>query len=218
MTEALSNRPCAFLPSSRLLDAAQADRQQTGGRRPVFFFVGRFVPVKGVDILLDAMSLYVRSGGTGELVIRGGGPLEDEIKSRASRGELQGRVTVGGYTQTAEYVSCLRSADIVVIPSRQESVPLVYSDALQMGRPLIVSRVGDMGQLMEQHASGRSFPAEDCQALADAMLEFDTIDRGELESSIKEAAAQFSLDRAAQALVEHLMNNDHNGAGPTSHA
>ena len=113
-----------------------------------FIFIGRYVEVKGVDVVLDAAAEYVRQGGQWRIAMYGTGPLvvflHEKIQElRLSEGRLGSRChrrcrPVGGI--------CLLSS-AVLIPSRQESIPVILSDALQLGRPVIVSDVGDMGTL-----------------------------------------------------------------------
>jgi glycosyltransferase involved in cell wall biosynthesis len=203
-TEVLCGRPCAFLPSSRVLDRRLAAPIETNGRRPLFFFVGRYARVKGVDVLLDAMAAYVRRGGRGELVMRGGGPLEDLVRKRIEREDLRGRVLVGGYADSAVVVSCLASCDVQLIPSRQESIPVAYSDGLQMGRPLIVSDVGDMGDLMRRHEAGLVVPVEDADALAEAMLSIDRDGTDRYRQAVIAASREFDLEKSARTLVTPL--------------
>ena len=61
------------------------------------------------------------------------------------------------------------SSDCVVIPSRSESIPLVFSEALRFDRELIVSDVGDMGTLGRQYGVAWVIPPEDPMALRAAM-------------------------------------------------
>src|SRR5713226_10363552 len=64
------------------------------------------------------------------------------------------------------------TSDCVVIPSRSEGFPLVFGEALQMGRPLIVTDVAGMGTMGTRHGVARAVPKEDPAALADAMAAF----------------------------------------------
>ena len=203
-TELLCRRRCAFLPSSRVLDKSLETAVELGGRHPLFFFVGRYAPVKGIDVLLEAMALYVARGGRGELVVRGGGPLEDAIRTRASRPDLRDRVRVGGYADEAVVVSYLKACDAQIIPSRRESIPVAFSDGLQMGRPLIVTDVGDMGAVMRKHPAGLVVPPENPVALAEAMLSIDRDGTDGYRDAVAAAAAEFDLSRSASALVTSL--------------
>lgn len=209
MTERLCGRDCAFLPSTRVLDKGLAGPVRTGGGRPLFFFVGRYVPVKGVDVLLEAMARYIRGGGTGELVMRGGGPLEAQLRERAVQPDLRDRVRIDGFADQSVVVSHLAACDVQIIPSRLESIPIAYSDALQMGRPLIVTDVGDMGRLMRRHEAGVVVPPENPTALAEAMLAIDRNGTQAFADGVARAAREFDLAESAGVLVGPLQRIRH---------
>jgi glycosyltransferase involved in cell wall biosynthesis len=62
--------------------------------------------------------------------------------------------------------------DCLVIPSRNESIPIVFSEALQAGLPLLVTDVGDMGELARRHGLAAPVRPADAPALAAAMSAF----------------------------------------------
>jgi glycosyltransferase involved in cell wall biosynthesis len=108
-------------------------------------------------------------------------------------------VTIGGYADDATAVSYLSACDCVVIPSRMESIPVILSDALQMGKPLIVSDVGDMGELLRRIPAGIVVSPNDSKALCRAMFEMDKQDRSTCSPTSKNCA-QFE----AQVVQEWL--------------
>jgi glycosyltransferase involved in cell wall biosynthesis len=57
----------------------------------------------------------------------------------------------------------------VVIPSRSESIPLVFSEALRFNKELIVTDVGDMGMLGRQYGVAQVVPPENVMALEESM-------------------------------------------------
>ena len=212
--EALGGRACEFLPSSRRLDRALARPLDLPGSGPRFLFIGRYAPVKGVDVLLEAMAGFARREPAGHLILFGGGPLDAQIRRRAARSDLRGRVTVGGYADEAIAVSWLSACDCVVIPSRMESIPVIFSDALQMGRPLIVTDVGDMGALLREHPAGLVVPPEDPSALCTAMLQMAARDRSGYTPHIQRLAAQFDITRVAAAWIRRVQSPSSPGTSP----
>jgi len=213
----LSGRACEFLPSARRLDRSRA-RTVPHGTGFRFLFIGRYAAVKGVDVLLDAMSEYVRRGHDGQLFLFGGGPLEAFVRRRASAPDLRERVTIGGFADEETVVTWLQACDCLVIPSRLESIPVVLSDALQMRRPVIVSDVGDMGSVVRDGAAGLVVAPESPMALADAMVEMSATGRGPYARGLDELAAQFDiaaiaarwLDDVAESTTQSL---DRSGTG-----
>ena len=198
----LCGRPVPFLPSSRQLDPALAGAPPESRRSFNFLFVGRYAEVKGVDVLLAAMRDVVESGHDASLYMFGGGPMEGFVRDYVAAHGLGERVHAGGYAGLSTLVTHLASCDCLVIPSRMESIPVVFSDALQMGRPLIVSDVGDMGALLREVAAGYVVVPGDVTALADAMRRMITADAAEFAPHIETLAQRFELKRAAQKWLD----------------
>lgn len=199
---AISGIPCAFLPSSRTLGDSPPAVVRPPDDGPRFLFVGRYARVKGVDILLEAMARYRREGATGHLYLFGGGPEEGALRERAGHPDLAHCVTVGGLADRDTYLEQLAACDCFLIPSRMESIPLVLSDALQMGKPVIVSDVGDMGRLLRETPAGLVVPPEDPDALASALQRIGGAHGEDFQEGIKRLASKFSLAQSAQVWLE----------------
>lgn len=204
--EKLGGKSCEFMPSSRRLDSSLARPVPVidGEAGTRFFFVGRYAPVKGVDVLLEAMAQFRQRGGRGHLYMFGGGPLDDELRRRAAQPDLAGFVTVGGFADKFTVVNYLTACDCALIPSRMESIPVALSDALQMGCPVIVSDVGDMGGLVRDSSSGIVVPAEDATALCDAMFAVASRSAGDFSDGVAALASQFDIDKAACEWLERV--------------
>jgi glycosyltransferase involved in cell wall biosynthesis len=86
---------------------------------------------------------------------------------------------------------------MVVIPSRSESIPMVFSEALQAGKPLVVTDVGDMGTLVRRYGLGKVVPPERPDLLAQAMREMAAEDRGRYAPGIEQALKLFDIREVA---------------------
>ena len=200
----LSGRSVQFLASSRKLPSLEKDSLHISRTQPRFLFLGRYAPVKGCDILLEAMAHYGTLGGTGHLQLRGGGPMEKEIRDRAQKEDLKVIVEVGGLANREEAAHEILACDVLIIPSRQESIPLVLSDALQCGKAVIVTDVGDMGTLVRAHRAGLVVPPQDVVSLAQALLDYT--DR--FQTGVEELAAKFHLEHSVKHILEDLKGGD----------
>ena len=145
-------------------------------RRPEDSFriamVGRLSPRKGVDVALDAVGLLRRSGVDASLsvcgsVFPGYEWYEAELRERASREDLEGHVELLGYVHPTWPV--LEAADAVVVPSRAEPFGNTAVEAMHAARPLVASRVQGLAEVVTDSATGLLVPADDAQALADAL-------------------------------------------------
>jgi glycosyltransferase involved in cell wall biosynthesis len=178
---ALSNAECAFLPTTRDLPCAASD---TGfhpalniiQRQPPditkFLYIGRFDRIKGVDILFEAVRRLKQRTGDFHLFAFGGGELYERMKLNSSKWKLDKEVTIGGYINAGEAAKFLYSCDCMIIPSRKESIPLIYSDGLKAGISMITSDVGDLGELFRKYHYGKIFPSENIASLEEALFSF----------------------------------------------
>jgi len=134
----------------------------------LLLFVGSLLPVKGLDVLLDAVpQCATRSMHT---VIAGSGPLAGELARRRDTRGLHGAVSFIGQVGRDSVVTWMNAADAVVLPSRNEGCPNVVLEALACGTPVVASNVGAVPDIVTGDA-GRTVPPEDAAELAAAIDE-----------------------------------------------
>ena len=142
----------------------------TPGRRR-FLFCGRLIPVKCLDVLLDAFARMAESRPEWDLVVAGDGPLLETMKSRVPAG-LKARVIFTGFLQFEETVPCYHNCDILVLPSAFEPWALVVNEALASGLAVIATEVvGAAADLVTHRVNGLIVPPRNAAALAEAMTE-----------------------------------------------
>jgi glycosyltransferase involved in cell wall biosynthesis len=102
----------------------------------------------------------------------GAGTMEGPLRSRVDASGAAERIRFLS-SQPGEVIAGYMSAcDCLVVPSRNESIPIVFSEALQAGLPMLVTDVGDMGELARRHGLAAPVPPGDAAALASAMNDF----------------------------------------------
>jgi len=154
--KAISGLDCQFLPSSRKLTPVE---EKTLSTSPPYrlAFLGRWHPNKGIDLLLDSLThLHDEDWKRIAAVqICGGGPLEEVVKTAVANLQAAGYpVTLRGYLNQDEARELLIWADYLLLPSRIESIPVIFSDAMQVGCPLISTPVGDLPRLLKTYQIG----------------------------------------------------------------
>jgi glycosyltransferase involved in cell wall biosynthesis len=135
--------------------------------QPRFAAIGRLIPIKGFDILLEAFARLRAEVADVTLEIAGAGPLEAELRRGAPDGvQFLGQVDsiAGVYERNA----------VVVIPSRGEGFGMVALEAAERGRAAIVANVGGLPEIVDDGRTGIVVPPEDPTALAAAMLRLAT--------------------------------------------
>jgi glycosyltransferase involved in cell wall biosynthesis len=200
----IAGRECEFLPTFRSI-RLQLPSASTGHRPPRFLYVGRHAKVKGVDVLVDALLLMGKDGGSEYLFdIVGDGALTTGLKAKVEAAGLSARVRFLGRIDDDHLYERYASCDCVVVPSRSESIPLVLSEALQAGKALLVTDVGDMGKLVRSNGLGEVVPKEDAPALAAALRRFIQNPWVPQEAGRKRIIEELMFDSAAPRLLRRL--------------
>jgi glycosyltransferase involved in cell wall biosynthesis len=168
-------RKCFFLATTRVLERIEPNEPNklNGPDKPGkpyrFLFVGRIEKVKGIDLLLQAMAYLKEELPNVHLTVVGRGGMEKWSRNFIQEKTLGGYVSWMGCVSDQTLVSLYDASDCVVIPSRSESIPLVFSVALRVDKDLIVTDVGDMGMLGHRYGVAWVIPPEDVMALKEIM-------------------------------------------------
>lgn len=139
---------------------------------PLVLFVGKLVPKKGVDVLLDAIAAIRRSGGDVRLAIVGGGPLEVELRARVATLGIADRVQFIGWVANDRLGAFYAAASVVCVPSvrdasgETEGTPVVLMEALATGALVVASRSSGIGDVIRDGENGWLVPPRDATALA----------------------------------------------------
>jgi glycosyltransferase involved in cell wall biosynthesis len=199
--EELSGKKCLFLPSMRKLSAGSIGPKtidQTIGldkSKTNFLYLGRWEKKKGLDELIKAFALVRKEIARINLHILGWGDYEREMRKFITKLKLKEDIKIVGKVSTSLVVAYLKESDCLVIPSKGDSIPLVFSEALQMMTPLIVTDVGDMGDLVKRFDLGKVVPCGDVQKLACAMKEFIK-ERKDYSKNIPEVLKFLNIEKA----------------------
>lgn len=130
--------------------------------------VGRLVPSKGFDVLIDAFG-RVRSERDVDLLVIGDGPLRSALEDRIERLGLDDTVVLAGHRTPAEVRDALAGADLFVLSSRDEALPRTVLEAAATRIPVVATDVGAVNDLAGWMASVRTCRPEP-DSLAAAIL------------------------------------------------
>lgn len=155
-------------------------------------FIGRLTEIKGLDVLLRAMS---RRDDL-RLIVAGDGERRDELESLARALSVNARFI--GRIGALEREQLLSVCDIVVIPSRvlangrTEGTPVACLEAMAAGRAVIASRVGGLAEAIVDGENGLLFEQGDDRMLKEKLslvLSDDSLRRKIAENARRSAAA-----------------------------
>jgi glycosyltransferase involved in cell wall biosynthesis len=163
--------------------------------------VGRLVPIKGFDLLVEALPAVAAALPATRALLVGGGPLRGALEARAAALGVADRVRITGPTQ--DVVGALAAADVLVAPSRNEGMGRAIVEAMALGVPPVATTVGGIPAVVEDGVSGRLVPPEDAPALARALIELgrDPAPRAKLGEAARRRAELFSSEEAGRRLL-----------------
>jgi len=160
---------CALDRFSKSFGKAAEMKQVLGLHKgqPVLMVIGRLEPQKGHTVLLEAMAKIRTEFADVHLVCVGEGRLEDSLREQTNRLGLNDQVHFVGYQRNPE--DWLALADIAVLPSFYEGMPLVAIEALATGRAMVATAVDGTTEVVVDGKTGLTVPPGDPAALAAAI-------------------------------------------------
>ncbi|HYT00832.1 MAG TPA: glycosyltransferase family 4 protein [Thermoplasmata archaeon] len=139
------------------------------GDLPVILFAGRFSRLKGIFDLLDAAQVLAQEGLAFRLVLIGNGSADEErlLRERIEASGLKGRARV--YGASNRYQEVLEAADIFVLPSYVEGLPIGLLEAMASGLPIVATHVGGIPEAIRDGIEGTLVSPGDIRAIRDAI-------------------------------------------------
>jgi glycosyltransferase involved in cell wall biosynthesis len=160
----------AFLELEAAPDLAAPLRRDCGARAGdvVAVLVGRLVPIKRVDVALEAVAASRAAGAPLRLIIVGDGELRQQLEARAERLGLGPYVHFTGFREDMAQV--VAAADIALMTSDNEGTPVALIEAAAGARPAVATDVGGVATVVPDGA-GRRCPRGDAAGLGLALAE-----------------------------------------------
>lgn len=143
------------------LATEEPPRRWHGGR---IIMVARFEQPKDHLLLLDAVA---QLQGTFQLQLVGDGPLLAQAQAKARQLRLDDKVEFCGSRH--DVAALLQQADIFVLASRWEGLPLTILEAMRAGLPVVASEVGGVAEAVTQRETGFTVPHGDASLFTQAL-------------------------------------------------
>ena len=178
----------------------------------MLLYVGRIEPLKGIDTVMQAITLMKLSDLRVCLTVIGGDPrvsLRTENKEMARLHALREDIGLNDFVtflgkrgqDTLPYY--YSAADAVVMPSFYESFGMVALEAMACGTPVVASQVGGLAFLVKDGETGYTVPVDDPQALAVRLT--NLLENPELQHDMSQRAMTFAQDYAWEAIAEKIV-------------
>lgn len=167
-------------------------------------FLGALSERKGLDTLLAALASPALAGHDWRLTAVGNGDRK-QWRGEVIRLGLAHRVDLPGWMEGEGARALLAGADLLVLPSRQEAMPMAILEAMAAGVPVVATEVGEIPDLVLDGATGLLVPAGDADALAAAIARLlaSPAERARLGRCARvRQRAMFALDRYPERLAD----------------
>jgi glycosyltransferase involved in cell wall biosynthesis len=166
-------------------------------RAPVILSVGRLVPQKGFDILLIAFRDIIKKMDA-RLIILGEGPEKESLSRLVNDLAITEKVSFSGFQKNP--YKFMSRADIFVLPSRYEGLPMVILEAMACDTPVVATDCkSGPREILQNGRYGVLVPTEDIDALSTAILEL--LRDKALRASFSRLAKQRVKDFAVEKIV-----------------
>jgi glycogen(starch) synthase len=137
---------------------------------PRVLCLGRLSPEKGMDLALAAFVPVVSRFPRARLTIAGNGILRSDLERQAACHGIAHAVDFIGWVAPEKVPALINASTIVLMPSRQDSMPLVALEASLMARPIVATRVGGLPEVVAHEETGLLVESENSEALARAVV------------------------------------------------
>jgi glycosyltransferase involved in cell wall biosynthesis len=174
-------------------------------QRPIFLYVGRITPRKGLQPLLEACSLLQAQGYRNyTLLVIGTGEQRQELEAFIRDRELENQVQWLGWVEYGRLGAYFQQADVFVFPTFEDIWGMVALEAMVFGKPVLCSQWAGAAEMIVEGENGYIFDPYDADKLATVMRRF--LDNPDLITSMgdksQQLVSQTNPASAAQAFVE----------------
>jgi D-inositol-3-phosphate glycosyltransferase len=178
-------------------------------------YVGRIEPLKGLDVLFEAMGRFCQHTHTDQahlhLTIIGGDPEAgpekmsvemSRLKELREKYGLEEMVTFRGKQDQDTLPYYYSAAEVVVVPSHYESFGMVALEAMSCGTPVVASQVGGLAYLVKDGVTGYTVPVGDPHELCNHLR--DLMEDRDLRKKMGEQAASFAQEYAWENIAARI--------------
>ncbi len=176
-------------------------------RVPLVAGVGRLIPKKGFDTLIDAIALLRREGRSVPCEIIGDGELRDALSARVASQDVGDLVTLRGAARHDDVCALLARARVFALPAciaedgNRDGLPVAIVEAMACGTPVVSTPVVGIPEAVRHEETGVLVPERDAPALARAIVRL-----------LDDRAFAARLAAAARAHVEAQFDVRHSAA------
>jgi len=170
----------------------------------VVLFVGTLKNIKGIKYLVEAINIVKQKGLKIKLLLVGDGEQKSELEKMAEKLNIKEEVVFIGRIDNKEIAKYMAVANIFVLPSLSEGLPVVVLEAMASGLPIIATKVGGVPEILKDSENGFLVDAKNSEQIAEKILYLfsgDDVKKYISNNNLKEAK-KYSWDLITNKLVE----------------
>ena len=170
----------------------------------VILFVGILFAVKGVKYLIQAMNVIRQQEPKARLMLVGDGEERQDLEKLTSSLNLVDSVTFVGKVSNEKVLQYMAAADIFVLPSLSEGFPLVISEAMASGLPIVTTNVTGLSEIVHNGENGLLVESKNSIELAEKillLLQDDEL-RRRISQNNKQRVKDYTWDKVIDRLEE----------------
>lgn len=179
------------------IDLEPRIRARHEGKGTRILFAGRLDHVKGLPLLIQAMKELVKQDANVTLDLIGDGPEREYLERCVAENGLERVVRFHGYQSQRELRESFAAADVFVMTSFQEGIPVVLMEAMSAGLPVVAPNIAGIPELVEHEVSGLLFPCSDVDQLV-----------GHLQSLLNDGERRERIAAAGREVVAKTFNRE----------
>jgi len=190
-------------PFAYVTEPSMTSKKNDPVTAPTFLYAGRFIPLKGLDILLHAFATAAVPSKQVQLRLIGDGPEKRRLQECAQELGIQSRVLWLAKTDSKGVQMEMKNADVTLLPSRKDGWGAVVNESLTVGTPVICSSACGAAELIRQPWLGTVFRAGHVDDLAKALKHW--IDLGPRSVPERERIRDWASCISGRAVAEYFL-------------
>ncbi len=189
--------------SLEVSDTKDALREQLGYSGVVITSVGRLVPWKGFEVLIDTIKMLRKKGREVTLVIAGDGPLNERLHQKIEKSGLQEYVRLVGRLSKDALGATIKASDVFVLNTAYEGLSHQLLEVMDLGVPVVTTDVGGNPEIIKDGVTGLMVPYNNMPELAMAVERF--IDNPEFKNRLTQNARARTKDFSQEIVTGELV-------------
>jgi glycosyltransferase involved in cell wall biosynthesis len=180
-------------------------------------FVGRLDHQKDPLLLLRAFAGLRQRRPSARLIVIGAGVLRGDVERLISAEGLSGAVALIGLQRKSAIADWLRAADLFVLSSAYEGMPMAVLEALGCGLPVLSTDVGEVKRVVKSGVNGEIVASRDARELASAMDRCLSRREAYAGSPCTTAVAAYTADKVVARIYDYyrgFLSGREEGARP----